>query len=195
MCHGGVLLVIKPSRKLMALWLEAIHTVGSLLTGPETDLWQAPREGKKMAEKINPETRSRMMAGIRGKDTRPEMTVRSYLHRIGFRFRLHRRSMPGSPDLVLPRWNAAIFVHGCFWHGHSGCRYFRLPKTRKVFWEAKINANTVRDVAAVLALSESGWRVAVVWECALRNDAANSLDLLANFIRSTDASIEIASPG
>lgn len=146
-----------------------------------------------MTEKISKETRSRMMAGIKGKNTQPEVAVRSYLHRSGFRFRLHRRGMPGKPDLVLPRWNVAIFVHGCFWHGHAGCRYFRLPKTRPEFWEAKINANIKRDTVVMFALSRIGWRVAVIWECALRDDAEGALGQLSAFIRSDIQSIEITS--
>lgn len=148
-----------------------------------------------MAEKISQETRSRMMAGIRGRDTKPEVLIRSFLHGKGFRFRLCRRDLPGRPDIVLPRWRAVVFAHGCFWHGHEGCQYFRLPKTRAEFWDAKIAENTARDAAAVQALAGLGWRVAVVWECALREDAAGALNLLANFIRSADKSIEIASLG
>lgn len=91
-----------------------------------------------MAEKISLETRSRMMAGIRGKNTKPELTVRRRLHAEGFRFRLFRRDLTGRPDIALPRWKVVIFVHGCFWHGHEGYSYFRLPKTRSEFWEVKI---------------------------------------------------------
>ena len=148
-----------------------------------------------MAEKISQETRSRMMAGIRGRDTKPELLVRSFLHGAGFRFRLCRRDLPGRPDIVLSRWRTVVFAHGCFWHGHAGCRYFRLPKTRPEFWGAKIATNAARDAAAEQALAGLGWRVAVVWECALRDDATSALDQLENFIRSGDTSIEIGSPG
>lgn len=147
-----------------------------------------------MPEKISPGTRSRMMSGIRGKNTRPEMLVRSFLHRNGFRFRLHHPGLPGRPDVVLPRWNVVVFVHGCFWHGHAGCRYFRLPKTRADFWEAKITANNDRDTAATLALSKADWRVATVWECALRDDSDAALNQLAGFIRSDRLRVEIGSP-
>jgi DNA mismatch endonuclease, patch repair protein len=116
---------------------------------------------------VDTATRSRMMAGIRGKDTLPEMTMRRGLHARGFRFRLHDRRMPGSPDLVFPGRNAVIFVHGCFWHGHN-CPLFRLPATRPEFWRAKIEGNTARDGAAEAALLAAGWRVLTVWECALR---------------------------
>jgi len=133
-----------------------------------------------------------MMAGITGKDTQPELAVRSFLHRKGFRFRLHCNRLPGRPDVVLPRWKVAVFVHGCFWHGHEGCRYFKIPKTREQFWSTKIKANSLRDMKAVHALSNAGWRVAVIWECALRDAPAASLDRLASFIRSDVRVEEIA---
>lgn len=146
-----------------------------------------------MAEKIAPEIRSRMMSGIRGKNTRPEVTVRSFLHRNGFRFRLHGVGLPGKPDVVLPRWNVVLFVHGCFWHGHIGCRYFKLPKTRAEFWRTKIDGNSQRDALAVNRLSEAGWRVAIIWECALRDDPARALEQLLLFIRSDQPLIEVIS--
>lgn len=146
-----------------------------------------------MAEKIAPEVRSRMMSGIRGKNTRPEVTVRSFLHRSGFRFRLHEVGLPGKPDVVLPRWNVAVFVHGCFWHGHKGCHYFKLPKTRTEFWKTKIEGNSKRDAIAVDQLREAGWRVAVVWECSLRDDLGRSLNELVQFIRSERPSLEVIS--
>lgn len=106
------------------------------------------------------------MAAIRGKNTRPELLIRKKLHARGFRYRLHA-ALPGKPDLVLPRWGAAIFVHGCFWHGHD-CPMFRWPATREDFWRDKIGRNRARDAAAEYALEGGGWRVATVWECALR---------------------------
>lgn len=147
-----------------------------------------------MPEKISQETRSRMMAGIRGKDTKPELMVRSHLHRRGFRFRLHHQGLQGRPDIVLPRWGVAIFVHGCFWHGHEGCRYFRLPQTRAEFWDDKIKANASRDRSAEEALAAAGWRVAVVWECLLRGDAQGGLEELTDFIRSDAPRIELGLP-
>jgi DNA mismatch endonuclease (patch repair protein) len=108
-----------------------------------------------------------MMAGIRGKDTRPEMILRRGLHARGFRFRLHDRRLPGSPDLVFPGRRAVIFVHGCFWHGHD-CHLFRLPATRQEFWRAKIEGNAARDAATEDALVGAGWRVLTIWECALK---------------------------
>ncbi len=120
-----------------------------------------------MVDVVDAATRSRMMAGIRGKDTRPEMTLRRGLHARGFRYRLHDRRLPGSPDLVFPGRRAVIFVHGCFWHGH-GCHLFRLPATRREFWEAKIEGNRARDEAAEATLLADGWRVLTIWECALK---------------------------
>ncbi|MBB6169504.1 DNA mismatch endonuclease (patch repair protein) [Chelatococcus composti] len=108
-----------------------------------------------------------MMSGIRGRNTKPEILVRSLLHREGFRFRLHVRELPGKPDIVLPKYRAAIFVHGCFWHGHD-CPLYRLPGTRPDFWRNKIDRNRASDRRARDALLAAGWRVAVVWECALR---------------------------
>lgn len=120
-----------------------------------------------MADRLTAEQRSKNMSCIRGKDTKPEMLVRRCLHSLGFRFRLHRRDLPGCPDVVLPRWRAVIFVHGCFWHRH-GCRNSRLPATRTEFWKAKLGRNAERDSEAGARLKASGWRVFVVWECALK---------------------------
>mgnify|MGYP005748655149 CR=1 FL=1 len=120
-----------------------------------------------MADVVDAATRSRMMAGIPGKDTRPEMILRRGLHARGFRYRLHDRRLPGSPDLVFAGRHTVIFVHGCFWHGHD-CHLFRLPATRREFWEAKIGSNRARDEAAEAALLADGWRVLTIWECALK---------------------------
>lgn len=120
-----------------------------------------------MADVVDAATRSRMMSGIRGVNTKPERHVRSLLHREGFRFRLHARELPGRPDIVLPRYRAVIFVHGCFWHGHV-CHLFRLPSTRPEFWSAKIERNKENDKAAIAGLQARGWRVATVWECVLK---------------------------
>ena len=107
------------------------------------------------------------MQAIRGKDTKPELTIRSGLHALGYRFRLHKRSLPGSPDLVFPGRRAAIFVHGCFWHQHE-CHLFKWPKTRRQFWHQKITNNAINDAKHISALREDGWRVLVIWECALK---------------------------
>lgn len=120
-----------------------------------------------MADIVSPEVRSRMMSGIRGRNTRPEILVRKALHAKGLRYRLHGRKLPGKPDLVLPRWNAVIFVHGCFWHGHD-CHLFRWPASRPEFWREKIGANIARDRRDQQALRQESWRVGIVWECALK---------------------------
>lgn len=125
-----------------------------------------------MTDIVDAATRSRMMSGIRSRNTRPELLVRRLLHRMGFRFRLHVRTLPGTPDLVLARYHAVIFVHGCFWHGHA-CPLFRLPATRTDFWRDKISRNQKNDRKNRDALRASGWRVATVWECALRGRAAD----------------------
>jgi len=137
-----------------------------------------------MPDIVDPITRSRMMAGIRGVDTRPEMLVRRYLHRQGFRYRLHDRRLPGRPDLVLPRWCAVVLVQGCFWHAHRGCPLFKFPDTRRGFWEKKLLANRLRDEGNQAALVSSGWRVATVWECALRSESNTRLRRLEQWLRS-----------
>lgn len=119
-----------------------------------------------------------MMSGIRGKDTKPEMLVRRFLYAHGYRYRLHRKDLPGKPDIVLPRLKVCIFVHGCFWHHHSGCRFAVLPKSRPEFWEAKLLANADRDQRAVESLREAGWTTFIVWECELRRGEAVLQELL-----------------
>ena len=109
------------------------------------------------------------MSRVRDRDTKPEMIVRRALHSMGYRFRLHRRDLPGSPDLVLPSRSVALFVHGCFWHRHLGCRLASTPKTRTDFWVAKFERNVARDAASEVRLRELGWRVIVVWECETRS--------------------------
>lgn len=120
-----------------------------------------------MADITSPENRSRMMSGIRSKNSRPEMLVRRALFERGFRYRLHSKELPGTPDLVLSRYGAVVFVHGCFWHGHE-CSFFRWPTTRPEFWRAKITRNREVDREAMESLRASGWRVLTVWECAMR---------------------------
>ena len=126
-----------------------------------------------MVDIVNAVTRSRMMSGIRGRDTRPERQVRSLLHRQGFRFRLHSKVMPGRPDLVLPKYRVAIFVHGCFWHGHD-CALFKWPATRRAFWRAKILANRKRDRVVGEQILAAGFRHLTVWECAFRGASSAS---------------------
>lgn len=125
-----------------------------------------------MADKLSPTQRSTNMSRVHNKNTKPELQVRRVLHRAGYRFRLHRRDLPGSPDIVLPRWKTAIFVHGCFWHGHEGCRRSKLPATRAEFWEAKIERNQDRDRAAKAGLTALGYRVVTLWECELRRESS-----------------------
>ncbi len=119
------------------------------------------------------------MRAIRSRDTKPELRVRSLLHRMGYRFRLHRRDLPGSPDIVLPGRRAAVLVHGCFWHGHGCARGARAPKANAGYWSAKRERNRARDAAAEAALKALGWRVVIVWECALRDEAALAAALAA----------------
>ena len=116
--------------------------------------------------------RSEIMSRIRGRDTKPELVVRRIAHRLGFRFRLHRKDLPGSPDIVFPRYRAIIMVHGCFWHRHPGCKYAYTPKTRVQFWRQKFEGNVVRDRRNERALSERGWRTTVIWECETKNHQA-----------------------
>lgn len=122
-----------------------------------------------MVDVVPTHIRSRMMSGIRGKNTKPELVVRKLLYAAGYRFRLHRKDLPGSPDIVMPGRRVAIFVHGCFWHLHQGCRFFKMPATRPEFWKAKLEANAVRDSCAATKLREQGWRVLCVWECSTRD--------------------------
>ncbi len=120
-----------------------------------------------MADIVSPETRSRMMSGIKGKDTRPELLIRKGLHAKGHRYRLHVKSLSGKPDLVFPKYRAVILVHGCFWHGHN-CHLFKWPSTRKDFWRQKITGNQKNDSKNLAALKEDNWRVMTIWECALK---------------------------
>lgn len=113
--------------------------------------------------------RSDVMSRIRGRDTGPERAVRFMLHRMGYRFRLHRTDLPGKPDIVLPRFTTAIFVHGCFWHRHKGCRFAYTPKSRKTFWLNKLESNVTRDRRVNRELAKLGWHVVTVWECELRS--------------------------
>lgn len=109
------------------------------------------------------------MSKIRGKETKPEILVRKYLFSKGFRYRIHDERYPGKPDIVLPKYRSVIFVHGCFWHGHEGCKAARLPKTNPGFWERKISSNVERDRRNVAELQKQGWNLIIIWECELRN--------------------------
>lgn len=145
-----------------------------------------------MTDIVDQQTRSRMMSGIRGKDTKPELELRRALHARGLRFRLHSKKIYGQPDLVLPKYRAVVFVHGCFWHRHEGCRYTTTPSTREGFWQAKFEANVARDAAVRGKLLEDGWRVATVWECALRkpDQVAAAAQQVAEWLFSTSETLE-----
>lgn len=149
-----------------------------------------------MVDIVDPLTRSRMMAGIKGKNTKPELLIRSLLHQMGFRFRIHVKDLPGKPDIVLPKYKVIIFIHGCFWHGHEKCSLFRLPATRTEFWENKIMKNKANDAKAIESLSSQGWRICIVWECSVRGakkDIPNVANTIANWIKSSELFIEIRS--
>lgn len=142
-----------------------------------------------MPDVVDPATRSRMMSGIGSKDTVPEIVIRRALHKRGFRFRLHRKDLPGKPDLVLTKYGTVIHINGCFWHGHD-CSLFRMPQTRQQFWEGKIQANQARDKRNTKLLSELGWRQYFVWECALKGpdkiDVEDLVDEFENWLRSSE---------
>ena len=115
------------------------------------------------------EQRSRNMSAIKSKNTKPEIAVRKLLHSLGYRFRLHRKDLPGSPDIVLPKYKTVIFVHGCFWHRHENCKYASTPKTREEFWKSKFKENVIRDKSHQKKLSANGWKIIIVWECEIKN--------------------------
>ena len=147
-----------------------------------------------MADIVPYAVRARMMAGIRGKDTKPEMLLRRGLHALGFRYRLHARDLPGTPDLVFPGRRAVLFAHGCFWHGHD-CNLFVWPKSRAEWWRTKIERNQAVDARAIAALEASGWRVGVVWECALkgrsRKPLSDVIESCAAWLRSDAPNFEM----
>ena len=127
------------------------------------------------------EQRSRNMSAIKSKNTKPEIAVRKLLHSMGYRFRLHRKDLPGSPDIVLPKYKTVIFVHGCFWHRHENCKYATTPKTRKEFWEKKFRENINRDNLNQANLSLKGWKIIIIWECQLKGDIKKLIrELLPN---------------
>lgn len=139
-------------------------------------------------------TRSRNMAAIRSTDTKPELQIRRAMHAAGLRFRLHVKELPGRPDLVFPRFRAVVFVNGCFWHRHD-CHLFRWPATRLEFWHQKLNRNVEKDADAISQLQATGWRVGIVWECALKGrtrlDAGEAMRQLAEWVRSNETIISI----
>lgn len=138
-----------------------------------------------MTDTHNKEVRSFNMSRIKSKDTKPELTVRKYLFANGFRYRLHDKSLPGSPDIVLKRYKTVIFVHGCFWHSHSDCKYSVTPKSNEAYWLPKINRNKLRDESVCQELKKMGWKVRVVWECMLKKkEVSQTLEKLAHDIES-----------
>ncbi|WP_448502744.1 very short patch repair endonuclease [Sphingomonas sp.] len=147
-----------------------------------------------MVDVVDTATRSRMMSGIRGRDTKIEVAIRKALHARGLRYRTDVRGLSGRPDIVLPRWRAAVLVHGCFWHAHD-CGLCRIPATRPDFWREKLEGNAARDARNLTALLDAGWRVATVWECALRGKGPQALidvaDRLATWVRGEDRMIEL----
>ena len=148
-----------------------------------------------MSDIVDQKKRSRMMANIKGKNTKPEMAIRSALHRIGYRFRLHRKDLPGKPDIVLPKHRAVVFVNGCFWHGHF-CHLFRWPKTREEFWREKILSNKERDQRNVSTLIQREWRICIIWECSIRKQSEENLagviGELVEWIESSEPTKEIS---
>ncbi|HEY4081901.1 MAG TPA: very short patch repair endonuclease [Burkholderiaceae bacterium] len=147
-----------------------------------------------MTDVVSPAKRSQMMSGIKGKNSLPEMLVRKALFAMGHRYRLHRRDLPGTPDIVMPGRRIAIFVHGCFWHAHQGCKYAKTPSTRTEFWSAKLQTNVDRDRRVADKLMGMGWRVLNVWECSTRDPSAGAglPDALAHWIDSGSPTGEIS---
>ncbi|MFN3208748.1 MAG: very short patch repair endonuclease [Roseovarius sp.] len=141
--------------------------------GTDPKVFLSHRQPKLLQEhelsSMNLQEKRALMARFRGKDSKPEILVRQALHRHGRRFRLHRKDLPGKPDIVLPRWRTVVFVHGCFWHAHPDCKIARVPRTNLEFWQAKFNANKLRDQEVQRALQNLGWRVVTVWECGAKS--------------------------
>ena len=145
-----------------------------------------------MTDVHNPQTRSFNMGRIKGKDTKPEMVVRKYLHANGFRYRLHTKILPGKPDIVLPKYKTVIFVNGCFWHGHENCKYFKIPKTRTEWWTNKINGNIANDIKVITTLKASGWKVINIWQCELKKEKIDiTLNILITEIQHTSSALPL----
>lgn len=144
-----------------------------------------------MADVVSPSARSRMMSGIRGKNTWPERALRSALFAAGLRYRLHVRGLPGIPDLVFPKYRAVIFVHGCFWHRHAGCRYTTIPKANGDFWQKKFEGNVSRDARHVEMLLKLGWRVAIVWECSLKRSVEDAAQTVGLWLCTTEMQLTV----
>lgn len=134
-----------------------------------------------MTDRLDKAKRSWNMSRIHSEDTKPELTVRKALHAAGYRFRLHRKDLPGSPDIVLPKYRLAIFVHGCFWHRHQTCRKWSVPNSNQDYWEKKFSSNIERDLKAITALEELGWRTVVIWECEVKK--MNNQDIVGHIFK------------
>lgn len=147
-----------------------------------------------MADVVDKKTRSRMMSGIRGKDTKPELVIRKKLHALGFRYKLHDKKLPGKPDLVFPKYNAVIFVNGCFWHGHN-CHLFKWPTSREEFWRNKITSTKEKDKENIEVLLKDGWRVLQIWECAIKGKTRLAIDdiieITVSWLRSSQNQLDI----
>ncbi len=147
-----------------------------------------------MVDIVDSITRSRMMAGIKSRNTKPELLIRSLLHNRGFRFRLHVKDLPGKPDIVLPKYHSVIFINGCFWHGHQECHLFRLPATRTEFWQEKIYRNQTNDSRAIDLLLANNWRVCIVWECSIRGakkDPEKVISTIAEWLTGDELFLEV----
>ena len=145
-----------------------------------------------LADIVDKATRSRMMAGIRGRDTKPELRIRSALHRAGFRYRLHEAKLPGRPDLVLPKFHAVVFAQGCFWHRHEGCSATTTPGSNAEYWQERFCQNVERDTRNIKALRAAGWRVAVVWECAVKRMTDEEIaKALGSWLHGVTATLDI----
>lgn len=147
-----------------------------------------------MTDRVDSATRSRMMAAVKSRDTKPELLIRSILHQKGFRFRLHVKDLPGKPDIVLPKYRSVILINGCFWHGHENCRFFKIPSTRTEFWEEKIHKNKINDSKAIAKLLAENWRVCVIWQCKIRESKKNLTelaDIISSFITGKEKFLEL----
>ena len=131
-------------------------------------------------DRISREHRSWNMSRIKSGNTKPEIVVRSLLHKLGYRFRLHRKDLPGKPDIVLPRYNSVVFVHGCFWHRHNGCKKATVPKTKNIFWREKFKGNIERDIKVQEELQSMGWKILIIWECET-SDIGSVTKIIGNF--------------
>ena len=141
---------------------------------------------KKRSDIYSKKRRSEIMSLVRSKNTKPEIQIRSELHRLGYRFRIHRKGLPGYPDIVLSKYRSAIFVHGCFWHQHEGCKKATIPKTNHEFWLKKLQENVIRDRKNVAKLKESGWNVVVVWECEIKKDVEAVIKMIESRLKSEE---------